>query len=399
MTANGTPTENPLWSTNDNYAAGSEAWAATPTKVDPGSGPRASGFLPDEMPLPMHHNFLWYAHGKHIDHFRGIEVQNWKQGVDVVTSAAALPILSINWNGTTKKLYFALESDILSSGQGVTWTAESLPGAGPPEFEFIVGDGLMVAGGGAYAGFLTFNGSLAWVLVPVAGTTQYHCATKWNPAGGGFRFMLGAETISAHPAIVTLATNMTTAVSYAPSQPANSTGGITHMASCQTNALSICVAAVGAFTSGGLPWFTSSDAVTWTLQRGTAVTAPLSDLFYDEIRAAFFFIDTAGRVYTSTDGVTITSTGVTAPIDSAKPNTVSAYGALWVGVMSGNRLMWSLDAGVTWVEVFDTFEECAGDQPYASVRTAHVGDRFAVLANPKNTGTKSQGASFSLRLR
>lgn len=52
------PTTIPSWSTDANYPAGSDPWSATPTRVEPDAGDKASGFDPGDKPPAQWFNWL-----------------------------------------------------------------------------------------------------------------------------------------------------------------------------------------------------------------------------------------------------------------------------------------------------------------------------------------------------
>jgi hypothetical protein len=62
------PTDDTSWATDDDYAAGSDPWDGTATKVEPSSGRKASGFEPNQKPTAqemnwwMHAVYLWIAY-------------------------------------------------------------------------------------------------------------------------------------------------------------------------------------------------------------------------------------------------------------------------------------------------------------------------------------------------
>jgi hypothetical protein len=58
------PADPPIdFATDDNYAAGSETWSGTPTKVEPDPGDQATGFVPNTKPPAQWWNWLFASFG------------------------------------------------------------------------------------------------------------------------------------------------------------------------------------------------------------------------------------------------------------------------------------------------------------------------------------------------
>lgn len=397
----------PRFASDDLYDSPGKPWDNTDTKRAPSAGIMTQGRVPGTKAVPQHENYVHDELRKYTIYQDTLESQNWGRPHVFTISSGWVPTLVGTWTASERRFFFGAEAAVFSSGRGDadTWTAETIPGSGPPTLKFMVGNSFVVTGGGSYQGFMTYV-SGTWALVPVAGFT-FHCATQWNPSISGFRFMLGAENAGHAPVVVSLATNMTTATvhSMAGGVPSGYTNAaITHFISCETNALSIAVAIAGGdgtgAHAGGLQTYWSTDASTWTGNRVTGITQAVSDAWYDAARAAFYILDIDGRLYKSVNGTTWVDTGTTVPTDNTKTNILACMGGTWCAALSFERLGISVDEGATWKYMPYLFDDAAGDQPYRmiGVQALTFDGRFVVLANPAVTGTKSQAICFSLRL-
>lgn len=66
------PTVVPTWSTNANYAASTQPWASTPTKVQPPSGVQAEGLNPEDPTVAQYENWLRNAVGQWCSFLDGL---------------------------------------------------------------------------------------------------------------------------------------------------------------------------------------------------------------------------------------------------------------------------------------------------------------------------------------
>ena len=66
----------PAWANDDLINDPGEPWDSTDTKVEPGSGKRDDGFLPEENPPAQHVNKLFHEIGTWLQYFSTIQVQN-----------------------------------------------------------------------------------------------------------------------------------------------------------------------------------------------------------------------------------------------------------------------------------------------------------------------------------
>jgi hypothetical protein len=82
----------PVVATDENYPAGTEAWSATATKIDPGTGAEADGHVPETRPPAQHFNFYQNAWGRWLQHLRDIGVRNY---IDITTEFASYSLFSI----------------------------------------------------------------------------------------------------------------------------------------------------------------------------------------------------------------------------------------------------------------------------------------------------------------
>ncbi len=87
------PTSNPDWATDAAYPAGSDDWSAQPNKVEPTSGMKGTGFIPQDEMGADYLNWLLGNHADWIAYLDAISGLNFGDGSDgdVVLDGVAVP--------------------------------------------------------------------------------------------------------------------------------------------------------------------------------------------------------------------------------------------------------------------------------------------------------------------
>jgi hypothetical protein len=82
------PASLPIWATDTDYSAGSDAWSGQPNKVDP-AGQVAQGSVPSTKLPAEWFNFLQNLNGQWLQYFADIQVQNWTGFIGPVVGGQA----------------------------------------------------------------------------------------------------------------------------------------------------------------------------------------------------------------------------------------------------------------------------------------------------------------------
>ena len=96
----------PDWATNTNHAAGSDPWSGLATKVDPGAGVYATGFIPDQQPPAEWFNYLFNLYSDWIQW-----LESWRTGDGVTRSIFLSALEGVNASGAS----WAFTSAVASS--------------------------------------------------------------------------------------------------------------------------------------------------------------------------------------------------------------------------------------------------------------------------------------------
>ena len=134
----------PSWA-NDTLIDPGETWDATPTKVEPGSGKRDDGWLPEENPSAQHSNQLDHEQSLWLQFFANMQVMNWED-VGVPQEVAVNTTDCITWDegdlswitGARADIVVRTRDEILwedigPSGAGFSWhwATSKRPGDAP----------------------------------------------------------------------------------------------------------------------------------------------------------------------------------------------------------------------------------------------------------------------------
>lgn len=92
------PVDAPEWSSDANYPAGSDAWSATPTKVEPTNGEKAVGAIPQTGFGAQQLNWLIANLGDWINHLDGLDVTRVREDWvgKAIASSTADPIVNFS---------------------------------------------------------------------------------------------------------------------------------------------------------------------------------------------------------------------------------------------------------------------------------------------------------------
>lgn len=167
------PTQDLAWSTNTDYAAGSEV--GNPTKVEPVSGRKADGWSPETKPSPQQMNWWFNGVKAWVDYF----VTYLAYLLPLVTSRTQhrLPtaFLATNWASTTSGGLPCLES----SGSGDAYVDLELN-----EGEQLDGLTFTIIGNGTVDGSITvqkhFSSTSGTAPATVASATLTNVSASWQ---------------------------------------------------------------------------------------------------------------------------------------------------------------------------------------------------------------------------
>jgi hypothetical protein len=412
----------PTWASDATWNSPGDPWDGLPTKTAPSAGIISQGYIPNEQPPPDREN--WWKNtlklfGTYQDTF---EVQNWLEGVgsgNSVNATEAIRVCEVDgfnqlvgghWTGG-RRTFVANGDLIYSSSHGTVWNGESLAGS-PPTFQCIAGTALgnsiannVIAAGDTTTIELWTSSSQTWSAVTSPATQ--HSFVIWQSQL--VRFIFGCVESSTVPHILFLDGNGGTPVDVALTLPAGYSGHVGDLS--QMIASSPTTIATTIWNTDGtvhVAFFyvptASSIGAAWTLSQPTLTTeSPGFAFFYDASRGLFFFVTQDGHIYSTPDVITFTDLGYTIPYTGAGTagtnGSISVRGSIWMMCTTHAQLLYSVDAGQTWIQVPAPFVGGSSDyQQYVMKGVYPLLDRFATLAAATSNGSPHQ-ISFSRRLR
>ena len=417
----------PSWANDLNINDPGEPWDATPTKVNPGSGKRDDGHLPEENPPAQHENFRENLISRWIQYFSTLSVTNW---VDLGPPNDEGQVQRIHTDrviydeGLPGWITAGLGRQITTSGDGSTWVwLQFVPGSVNGSYKAlatkpptdtpthtginIVGSTYSTLGSAAIDEVLT-GGQTSHALPGVNFTGVKDII--WDASNQRWIFVGGEDNGGTPvPALWTAPAPM----GGAPTQRA---AAVVNSTFAETVAVSPAGLSVAVGDAAPFDVWTSSDAITFNRSTPTGITAgQIAKSILWVPGAAAFVLLTDQEVYKSTDGVSWSQISVVA--GTADPFQIRCLATDGGGIMiaAGDlsvtglvHIRYSLDQGVTWRMVVVPPAEMiengvpggggtigGGRQPIASVAYSRLARRFMIEWHPFSTAWGNVAISLS----
>lgn len=367
----------PSWANDDLINDPGEPWDGTDTKVEPGTGKRDDGFLPEENPAAQHLNTLHNEIGKWLQYFSTIQVQNWQSLGDglVIQQTGHVVIYDEgvrSWITAGRSGGFTYSSDSqtfytpLITGSGFTeqWGASKRPEYAPAhvgqncifgtQSNLAMSNLLEWTAGG---GFTVHNLS--------SGSGDWHSTHGiWDPFNS--RWIIGGVED-------TLGTPNT--IFWYASTPI---GVITPVVPASVNSVDVVMIAVGDPAGASLlvavgdntpfdVWTSSDGGTSWSRSTPSGISAgqEARAVIWDPKREVFV-LTTETECYTSTNGTAWSKVGDTGTAFQIRCLATDEGGLYVAGDTSSDpcpKLRYSVDGGATWriVQVAKTEWSPAGE--------------------------------------
>lgn len=296
MTARPSPL--PSWSTDTNFTNGPQV--GTPTKVDPGTGKRAEGWLPTERPAAQHWNHHFNLQGKWVEFLDGLKSAphlSIRQLVDAVVDAHTSGLQDIFFHPTGANSGRPL---LMACGQIVAGATNAIKSSLGGRWELVT----LTAG-------LTNPRSVAadtdtaslptWVIV---GDNGVGAARIQESTDAGATWTARASTITGELLKVRWGNGL--------------------------------FVVLGGSATTGDEIETSPDGITWTNRANPVTPAGLNDLHF--AAGKWVAVGSTGEVITSPDGITWTDRSAHSPLAGGAGSlyavTYDAVAGLWVAAGS-----------------------------------------------------------------
>lgn len=429
--------EPPLFANTANYPAGSDPWSGGPSKVDPGAGIKAQGFVPGDKLPAQFVNWLLNAQGGWLSYQDTLEVRTYSQpSIPQASSHDLANMLQDNciiFNAENSK-YFAAGQDqtdsniplVLRSSNGETWVSDGAPvitpDATPQTYQIAdsPANGIFAwIAHGSGSPYYRRGSDGVWAALSLS-VPQKTFVARWFID----RWVFAGEVSGPHVGVNTWKPNTNTGASGtlgSPSLPGSS--GVTLSSFfAPLMAASSSLLIVGA-PSGAADLWTTPDGVTFThVPNPFAGGASLLFLVWNPGDSLFYagtIESGVSKVYVSSDGASwsavFTWTGwawsrsrAQAAIDNSYAvGIAAAQGGLVVAQVQRSTLDGAIESGLAigrnagsdWDVIANPNQVATRMGVGSSLSSiALVGDRIATIREDDPTNNRGGAVSYSLRI-
>ena len=386
----------PSWANDTNMNDPGKPWDATPTKVEPGSGKRDDGFLPEENPDAQHVNQLLNEIGRWVQYLSTIQVMNWFDAGLIGTVASNTGECHVYDEGLGAWLFGGRADSFTSSRDGWTFAATFNSGQGftwercatkrPNDLPTHTGGNTLFTSHSIVAAVVVVafeGGGFVSQTLPHVGTAiADQC--DWDRINQRW-IVAGREDMGGSPTNV-FWYDGTPLAGFAKTTPVAAPNGtneiidLTHGEDGSGGALNV---AVGAGVAPNFDVWTSTDGITWSPATPTGITAgeDARAIMWCQARQ-IFVLTTNDSVYTSTNG---TAWSQVATYSGGPDFQFRALdndgGGLWVAAsdFSPTGIFYSYDGGVNWRFVAVPPAENGSTDPIHDVRYSRAQGRFGAM--------------------
>lgn len=403
----------PILASADTFPVSADPWSLRPTKVDPGLGVLAAGFMPDDPIVIEWWNYIQNQIGRRVALMDLIEAKNWpdpQRESGIIASGAGNDSGEISWEPwhSRKRLLFANNGSAslwMSETGGYTWTADFTPAGGSlypsvaalPEASAVIytqAGAFKVAGNGPDGA----GDALGWDSLTLGSSPNLLSVIVGDPYISGGAFWIGGRTATPRPGIWRVEANggvLSTAAQLFKG-PASGADAVTMIACGPTYKIG------GSFVAANSLWRWRDD-----VGAANSVTPPTTKEIRDLLwipEEGLYMLLTAG---TDPSEVWISETGGTG---SWSQRIQAADSPLMVGEFdfrsaavrgstivaaytrgSDHGLVISTDAGVSWEWLADPMYRHNGSAPQPLTRRIRLlGDHL------RGTGYKAAGSVYQI---
>lgn len=400
----------PSWSNDDLINDPGEPWDGTATKVDPGSGKRDDGYLPEENPTAQELNQLLHELGTWIQYLSTIQVNNWQHLGSMPSANSTGEALTFDegiaswlWGGRSDTIDGSRDSQTFatSGSTGVAaqtwhWAASKRPGDTPTHTgpNTIMGTYSNLATN-VVAEFLT--GGWTGFTLPAVNTARANGAV-WD-VQNSLWLVAGVEDTAGTPTTV-FWYSVTPIVSFtkvAVTQGAVSLDivDIAHGEDVSGGPLTVAI-------GDGTPFdvWTSTNGTAWSTAVPSGITAGqvAKAIMWDPARSQFV-MTTADEVYTSTNGTTWTKVATISPNAFQVRFLDNDEGGLYIAADDFGEptsIRYSVDGGASWRRVAVPPSETGSTDGPKNIAYSRYAKRFMMTFWDGAVPTSASDASVSL---
>ena len=363
-------TQPPIIASDATYSAPTKVWDGAPTKLVPLGSKVARGLEPSERPAPEFLNWVLNTYGGHLAHLDALEVQNWTPSSTVVGAlgGGSLPVSgsSVAWDPLSRRFFLANPK---AGSTGGVWTSPNLiewahslvadepigmavGATGYVVAAFSNGDLQRRAPGGNLTTWAAYAPTLQKALNGIAWDSETSRFVAWGTKdmGLGPGVAPNAGIWSATEDLGTITLVAVGSAVYASEINLVALGPGKKLAIGSFRAL------VGDPVSTHT-WTSADVSAPWT-DRGAWTGGLPVGLVWDGSRSVFAMACLNGEVWISPDGIAWTKRQDASADRVFLPFTLALVsGSIWVAVAMSTtnptlvRLVYSLDAGITWLDV------------------------------------------------